>query len=172
MESEAKAGSGSREATRDTRRQGAKGDPKGASERGVQSYGRPVCSRLRSERRVTRTGAPMSCRRSSRFWGLGCPKIFHEIEDSLGAPGPVSPMVVADFRTSLMTRSKTERNGAIREESRVGEGGWLTLEVRSFPQEPRENKAFGNEKGQPGEVDLVVLVVDGVPATNACSREG
>ena len=24
----------------------------------------------------------MSCRRSSRFWGLGCPKIFHEIEDS------------------------------------------------------------------------------------------
>ena len=33
---------------------------------------------------MTRTsGAPMSCRRSSRFWGLGCPKIFHEIEDSL-----------------------------------------------------------------------------------------
>jgi len=37
---------GSREATRDTRRaEGAKGDPKGASERGVQSYGRPVCRR-------------------------------------------------------------------------------------------------------------------------------
>ncbi len=37
---------GSREATRDIRRaEGAKGDPKGASERGVQSYGRPVCSR-------------------------------------------------------------------------------------------------------------------------------
>ncbi len=37
---------GSREATRDTQRaEGAKGDPKGASERGVQSYGRPVCSR-------------------------------------------------------------------------------------------------------------------------------
>ena len=37
---------GSREATRETRRaEGAKGDPKGASERGVQSYGRPVCSR-------------------------------------------------------------------------------------------------------------------------------
>ncbi len=37
---------GSREATRDTRRaEGAKGDLKGASERGVQSYGRPVCSR-------------------------------------------------------------------------------------------------------------------------------
>ena len=28
----------------------------------------------------------MSCRRSSRFWGLGCPKIFHEIEDSLDLP--------------------------------------------------------------------------------------
>ena len=54
---------GSREATRDTRRaEGAKGDPKGASRT---------------------AGAPMSCRRSSRFWGLGCPKIFHEIEDSL-----------------------------------------------------------------------------------------
>ncbi len=37
---------GSREATRDARRaEGAKGDPKGASERGVQSYGKPVCSR-------------------------------------------------------------------------------------------------------------------------------
>ena len=72
----------------------------------------------------------------------------------------------------MLTRSKTERNGAIREESRVGEGGWLTLEVRSFPQKPREYKALGNEKGQPREVDLVVLVVDGSPATNACSREG
>ena len=37
---------GSREATRDARRaEGAKEDPKGASECGVQLYGRPVCSR-------------------------------------------------------------------------------------------------------------------------------
>ena len=40
--------------------------------------------RCLAERRVTRTaGAPMSCRRSSRFWGLAMSKIFHEIEDSL-----------------------------------------------------------------------------------------
>ena len=41
---------------------------------------------------MTRTaGAPMSCRRSSRFWGLGCPKIFHEIEDSLAVHGQGQP---------------------------------------------------------------------------------
>ncbi|MBL3619495.1 MAG: FAD-dependent oxidoreductase, partial [gamma proteobacterium endosymbiont of Lamellibrachia anaximandri] len=28
-------------------------------------------------------GAQTGCRRPSRFWGLGCPKIFHEVEDSL-----------------------------------------------------------------------------------------
>jgi len=25
----------------------------------------------------------MSCQRPSRFWGLGCPKIYHEVEDTL-----------------------------------------------------------------------------------------
>ncbi|MBA1445691.1 MAG: GGDEF domain-containing protein [Gammaproteobacteria bacterium] len=29
------------------------------------------------------TGALIGCRRPSRFWGLGCPKIYHEVEDSL-----------------------------------------------------------------------------------------
>ncbi|WP_294042531.1 hypothetical protein, partial [Thiolapillus sp.] len=24
------------------------------------------------------------CQRPSRFWGLGCPKIYHEVEDTLG----------------------------------------------------------------------------------------
>ncbi|WP_419641456.1 hypothetical protein [Thiolapillus sp.] len=34
---------------------------------------------------MTRTaGAPIGCQRPSRFWGLGCPKIFHEAEDTLG----------------------------------------------------------------------------------------
>ncbi|WP_419637777.1 hypothetical protein [Thiolapillus sp.] len=34
---------------------------------------------------MTRTaGAPMGCQRPSRFWGLGCPKIYHEAEDTLG----------------------------------------------------------------------------------------
>ncbi|WP_419621372.1 hypothetical protein, partial [Thiolapillus sp.] len=34
---------------------------------------------------MTRTaGAPIGCQRPSRFWGLGCPKIYHEVEDTLG----------------------------------------------------------------------------------------
>ncbi|WP_419615405.1 hypothetical protein [Thiolapillus sp.] len=33
---------------------------------------------------MTRTaGAPIGCQRPSRFWGLGCPKIYHEAEDAL-----------------------------------------------------------------------------------------
>ncbi len=33
---------------------------------------------------VTRTaGAPIGCQRPSRFWGLGCPKIYHEAEETL-----------------------------------------------------------------------------------------
>ena len=33
---------------------------------------------------VTRTaGARIDCQRPSRFWGLGCPKIYHEVEDTL-----------------------------------------------------------------------------------------
>ncbi|WP_419623178.1 hypothetical protein [Thiolapillus sp.] len=37
---------------------------------------------------MTRTaGAPIGCQRPSRFWGLGCPKIYHEAEDTLGHTG-------------------------------------------------------------------------------------
>ncbi|WP_294041666.1 hypothetical protein [Thiolapillus sp.] len=33
---------------------------------------------------MTRTaGAQIGCQRPSRFWGLGCPKIHHEVEDTL-----------------------------------------------------------------------------------------
>ncbi|WP_295538291.1 hypothetical protein, partial [Thiolapillus sp.] len=28
-------------------------------------------------------GAQIGCQRLSRFWGLGCPKIYHEAEDTL-----------------------------------------------------------------------------------------
>ncbi|WP_419588148.1 hypothetical protein [Thiolapillus sp.] len=39
---------------------------------------------------MTRTaGAQIGCQRPSRFWGLGCPKIFHEAEDTLVALPPV-----------------------------------------------------------------------------------
>ncbi|WP_294041862.1 hypothetical protein [Thiolapillus sp.] len=35
---------------------------------------------------MTRTaGAQIGCQRPSRFWGLGCPKIYHEAEDTLGS---------------------------------------------------------------------------------------
>ncbi|WP_419641538.1 hypothetical protein [Thiolapillus sp.] len=34
---------------------------------------------------MTRTaGARIGCQRPSRFLGLGCPKIYHEVEDTLG----------------------------------------------------------------------------------------
>ncbi|WP_419650163.1 hypothetical protein, partial [Thiolapillus sp.] len=37
---------------------------------------------------MTRTaGAPIGCQRPSRFWGLGCPKIYHEAEDTLVVNG-------------------------------------------------------------------------------------
>ncbi|WP_419645523.1 hypothetical protein, partial [Thiolapillus sp.] len=36
---------------------------------------------------MTRTaGAQIGCQRPSRFWGLGCPKIYHEAEDTLALP--------------------------------------------------------------------------------------
>ncbi|WP_374209973.1 hypothetical protein [Thiolapillus sp.] len=35
---------------------------------------------------MTRTaGARIGCQRPSRFWGLGCPKIYHEVEDTLAS---------------------------------------------------------------------------------------
>jgi integrase len=44
--------------------------------------------------------SPIGCRRSSRFWGLGCPKIFHEIEDSLAhAKGGVRDVIQAGVQT-------------------------------------------------------------------------
>ncbi|WP_294058829.1 hypothetical protein [Thiolapillus sp.] len=50
---------------------------------------------------MTRTaGAQIGCQRPSRFWGLGCPKIYHEAEDTLvfglyrTAPSRVSPFCV------------------------------------------------------------------------------
>ncbi|WP_419641552.1 hypothetical protein [Thiolapillus sp.] len=41
---------------------------------------------------MTRTaGAPIGCQRPSRFWGLGCPKIYHEAEDTLEVPCSAHP---------------------------------------------------------------------------------
>ncbi|WP_294041222.1 hypothetical protein [Thiolapillus sp.] len=42
---------------------------------------------------MTRTaGAQIGCQRPSRFWGLGCPKIYHEAEDTLAAGRLISSM--------------------------------------------------------------------------------
>ncbi|WP_419649891.1 hypothetical protein [Thiolapillus sp.] len=43
---------------------------------------------------MTRTaGAQIGCQRPSRFWGLGCPKIYHEIEDTLDGVLPGSSAI-------------------------------------------------------------------------------
>ncbi|WP_419632232.1 hypothetical protein [Thiolapillus sp.] len=47
---------------------------------------------------MTRTaGAPIGCQRPSRFWGLGCPKIYHEAEDTLAGSWSmvISPIMPA-----------------------------------------------------------------------------
>ncbi|WP_419591400.1 hypothetical protein, partial [Thiolapillus sp.] len=44
---------------------------------------------------MTRTaGAPIGCQRPSRFWGLGCPKIYHEAEDTLDVFNPAISLVL------------------------------------------------------------------------------
>ncbi|WP_294043473.1 hypothetical protein [Thiolapillus sp.] len=44
---------------------------------------------------MTRTaGAPIGCQRPSRFWGLGCPKIYHEAEDTLALTAYKAPVVI------------------------------------------------------------------------------
>ena len=50
---------------------------------------------------MTRTaGAQIGCQRPSRFWGLGCPKIYQEAEDTLEPPRFDS--VEAEFREKLV----------------------------------------------------------------------
>ncbi|WP_419588339.1 hypothetical protein [Thiolapillus sp.] len=52
---------------------------------------------------MTRTaGAQIGCQRPSRFWGLGCPKIYHEAEDTLGFNRPAFSIGFDDlFRGQL-----------------------------------------------------------------------
>ncbi|WP_293816044.1 hypothetical protein, partial [Thiolapillus sp.] len=57
---------------------------------------------------MTRTaGAQIGCQRPSRFWGLGCPKIYHEAEDTLVLfvpirnAGQVSRVGLADSHSIL-----------------------------------------------------------------------
>ncbi|WP_419641525.1 hypothetical protein [Thiolapillus sp.] len=53
---------------------------------------------------MTRTaGAPIGCQRPSRFWGLGCPKIFHEAEDTLVFLYDSEYIVVMLFISKLCT---------------------------------------------------------------------
>ncbi|WP_293675346.1 hypothetical protein [Thiolapillus sp.] len=48
---------------------------------------------------MTRTaGARIGCQRPSRFWGLGCPKIYHEVEDTLDVTKPNRAMLAINYR--------------------------------------------------------------------------
>ncbi|WP_419650026.1 isopeptide-forming domain-containing fimbrial protein [Thiolapillus sp.] len=66
---------------------------------------------------MTRTaGARIGCQRPSRFWGLGCPKIYHEVEDTLvtntgsatwtSQPGATAFPPVTDTATVTVTVSE------------------------------------------------------------------
>ncbi|WP_419601526.1 hypothetical protein [Thiolapillus sp.] len=70
---------------------------------------------------MTRTaGARIGCQRPSRFWGLGCPKIYHEVEDTLAAtwrtpPEGLESKLVPVYKCQvieiqLKNRKKTMRN--------------------------------------------------------------
>ncbi|WP_419641915.1 transposase domain-containing protein, partial [Thiolapillus sp.] len=75
---------------------------------------------------VTRTaGAPMGCQRPSRFWGLGCPKIYHEAEDTL---------VIGYLADGRLNISNALAENAIRPFA-VGRRNWL------FADTPRGAKA-------------------------------
>ncbi|WP_419621181.1 hypothetical protein [Thiolapillus sp.] len=37
-------------------------------------------------------GTNIGCQRPSRFWGLGCPKIYHEAEDTLAIMNTSTPI--------------------------------------------------------------------------------
>ncbi|WP_419630941.1 hypothetical protein, partial [Thiolapillus sp.] len=57
---------------------------------------------------MTRTaGAPMGCQRPSRFWGLGCPKIYHEAEDTLVALPLLTRLVPGISNTGKRVAAKT-----------------------------------------------------------------
>ncbi|WP_419597541.1 hypothetical protein, partial [Thiolapillus sp.] len=69
---------------------------------------------------MTRTsGAQIGCQRPSRFWGLGCPKIYHEAEDTLvkddvdpGAPlNPLTGRLAQVFATSFALGDRGCMNG-------------------------------------------------------------
>ncbi|WP_293680802.1 hypothetical protein, partial [Thiolapillus sp.] len=60
---------------------------------------------------MTRTaGAPIGCQRPSRFWGLGCPKIYHEAEDTLGPPGSI-PALPCNHRADQKDQIPSTRPG-------------------------------------------------------------
>ena len=94
----------------------ARGEIKLASERGVE----PFAGVLRSQRRACEAvaerhgrraaGAIMAVALASRFWGLGCPKIYHEVATRLESFWDSGePM----FRTGKSTSSgRSRRMGA------------------------------------------------------------
>ncbi|WP_419588335.1 hypothetical protein, partial [Thiolapillus sp.] len=61
---------------------------------------------------MTRTaGAQIGCQRPSRFWGLGCPKIYHEAEDTLAG--------YDSFHSYLNEQVQGKHNSYIRRHNRM-----------------------------------------------------
>ncbi|WP_293703470.1 hypothetical protein [Thiolapillus sp.] len=58
---------------------------------------------------MTRTaGAQIGCQRPSRFWGLGCPKIYHEVEDTLDR------LTMNAFGSGITTETRSKPGGTWR----------------------------------------------------------
>ncbi|WP_293702952.1 hypothetical protein [Thiolapillus sp.] len=70
---------------------------------------------------MTRTaGARIGCQRPSRFWGLGCPKIYHEVEDTLVLPlSGLSEPFFHLHRSFLLGRRRLMDNRCIAEHQRT-----------------------------------------------------
>ncbi|WP_419630930.1 hypothetical protein, partial [Thiolapillus sp.] len=74
---------------------------------------------------MTRTaGAPIGCQRPSRFWGLGCPKIYHEAEDTLDR---VERMVNASVVDEAAYRTAPEPGQLVEVRRRQ----WIVSDVQS-----------------------------------------
>ncbi|WP_419588317.1 hypothetical protein, partial [Thiolapillus sp.] len=74
---------------------------------------------------MTRTaGAPIGCQRPSRFWGLGCPKIYHEAEDTLGLVYPAAPF------SGKMTLVTTPTTNVLKTIHMLC---WLVISTNSIP---------------------------------------
>ncbi|WP_293679508.1 hypothetical protein [Thiolapillus sp.] len=81
---------------------------------------------------MTRTaGAQIGCQRLSRFWGLGCPKIYHEAEDTL-----------AEDCSCFFRRCSPSSDSRSRREM-PGRGVWrVFMGYRQYAKTPAQGRGF------------------------------